>query len=100
MNHLPSYMPTAKFYMNHIRNNIKSTKTQGTPPNKDKTMETLDTRSNHVFAKKIDPQQRISIDLTRIFLVTYNRGNKYLFILYDYDRNYIMVGPIKKRTDK
>ena len=60
----------------------------------------METRSNHVFTKIIDPQQRIETDLTRRFPVTSNRGNKYLFILYEYDRNCILVCPMKNRMDK
>ena len=86
--------------MKQIRNKIKSTKTQGTPPNKDKPMETLETYSNHVFVNIIDPQQRIATDLTRRFPLKSNRGNKYLFILYNYDRNIILVRPMKNRTEK
>ena len=69
--------------MKHIRKNIKSTKTQGKPTNKYKTMEVLETRSNHVFANIIDPQQQIATNLTGRLPVTSNRVNKYLFILYD-----------------
>ena len=63
-------------------------------------METLETRSNHVFANIINPQQRMATDLTGRFPVTSNRGNKYLFILYDYDNNSILVVPMKNRTEK
>ena len=100
MKHLPTSMATAKDHTKQIRKNIKSTNTQGTPPNKDEPMGTLETRSNHVFAKIIDPQQQIETDLNRRFPVTSNRGNKYLFIFYNYDRNCIMVRPMKNRTEK
>ena len=93
-------MDTTEGHMKHIRKNIKSTKTQGTPPNKDKPMEILETRSNHVFTEIIDTQQWIATDLTGIFPVTSNRGNKYLFILYNYDINCILVRPMKNRIDK
>ena len=63
-------------------------------------MEILETRSNHVFAKIIYPQQRIETDLTGRLPVTYNRGNKYSFILYEYDINVILVRPMKNRMDK
>ena len=63
-------------------------------------MERLETRSNHIFTNIIDPQEQIAIELTGIFPVTSNRDNKYLFILYDYDSNCILVHPMKKRTEK
>ena len=63
-------------------------------------MEILETRSNHVFAKIIDIQQRKSTNLTVRFPVTSNRGNEYLFILYYYNSNSILVRPIKNRVEK
>ena len=100
MKHIPPSMVTSQFHMKYIRKNINSTNTQGTPPNKDEPMEKLETRSNHVFANIIDPQQRIATNLTGRFPVTSNRVNKYLFILYKYNSNCILVRPIKNRTDK
>ena len=100
MKHLTPPTATAKSYMKHIRNNINSTKNQGTPLNEDKATEQLETRSNHVFPKFIDPQQRISANFTGRLPVNSNRGNEYLFILYDYDRNFILVRPMKNRVDK
>ena len=100
MKHLLPSMVTAKVHIKQIRKNIKSTKTPNTPPTEDKTINTLETRSNHVFTKIINPQQQIENDLTRRFPVTSNRGNKSLFILYEYNRNIILVRPMNNRTDK
>ena len=100
MKHLPTYTATEKGHMNQIRKNIKSTKTQRTQPNKGKPMETLEILSNHVFTKIIHPKQWIATNLTGIFPDTSNRGKKYLFILYDYDINCILVRPMKNRTKK
>ena len=83
MNNLPPSMSTAKFHINYIRNNIKSTKTQSMSPNIEEPMEILETCSNHFFTDIIDLQERIATDLTGRFPVTSNRGNRYLFILYD-----------------
>ena len=74
--HLPPYMVAANGHMKQISRNTNSTKTQVTPPNEDEPMEALETRSNHIFANIIDPQQRIATNLTRRFPVTSNRGNK------------------------
>ena len=84
----------------HISKNIKYTKTQGKPRKGDETMETLETRYNHVFANIVNPQQRISTNLTKRFPVTSNRGDKYLFLLYNYDNNSIMFCPMINRTGK
>ena len=100
MKHIYPSMATSKGHMKHIRKNINSTKTHSIPPNKEEPMEILETRSNHVFTKIIDTQERIVTDLTGRFPVNSNRGNKYLFILYDYNRNCILVRPMKNRTEK
>ena len=76
MKHLPPYMATSKGNMKQIMNNIHSTKTQDTHPTKYKPIETLETRSNHVFTEIIDPQQWTATDLTSRLPVTSIRGNK------------------------
>ena len=63
-------------------------------------METLETLSNNVFIEIIDPQQRIATNLNKRFPVTSNWGNKYLFVLYEYDSNNILLSPMKNRTEK
>ena len=80
--------------------NIHSAKTQDTPPTEDKPMEKLETHSNHAYADIIDTQQWIATNITGRLQVTSNRVNKYLFILYEYDSNSILVHQMKKWTDK
>ena len=53
-----------------------------------------------LFTKIIDTQQSITTDITGQLPVTSNQRNKYLFVLYKYDRNSILVHPMKARTDK
>ena len=73
---IPPYMATAKVHMEQIMNNIQSTKTQDTHPTEYKPIETLETRSNHVFTEIIDPQQWTATDLTSRLPFTSMRGNK------------------------
>ena len=63
-------------------------------------METLETHSNHVFTDIINPQQKIATNLTGQFPVTSNRGNEYLFVLYDTDRSIILLHTMKNRMEK
>ena len=42
----------------------------------------------------------MATDHTGRFPVTSNRGNKYLFIIYDYESNCILVRPMNNRKDK
>ena len=81
MKHLLPSMAMSKLHMKQIRKNINSTKTLDTTPIEEEPMETLETRSNHVFTEIINTQQRIAIDLNGRFPVTSNRGNKYIFSL-------------------
>ena len=62
-------------------------------------MKPLVQRTNAVFAKIINRKRQINTDLTGKFLVTSNRGNKYLFFLYDYDINCILIRQMKSRAD-
>ena len=62
-------------------------------------MKTLVQRTTIVFTKIIDHKQQIDTDLIGKFPVTYNRGNKYLFVLYDYDSNCILIQPMKSIVD-
>ena len=100
MKHLPPSIAMAKGHMKQLGKNIISTKTLETTPTEEEPMETLETRFNYVFTKIIDNQQRITTNLTGRFPVTSNRGNKYLFVLYEYNRNSILVLPIKKKMNK
>ena len=63
-------------------------------------MEILETCSNHIFTDIINPQQHIVTNLSGRFLVTSNQGNKYLFVLYQYNSNKMMLRPKKNKTDK
>jgi hypothetical protein len=54
-------------------------------------------KTQFVYAATIDAGQ-IYTDQTGIFPVVSSKGNKYIMILYDYDRNTILAQPIKDRT--
>ena len=56
MKRLTPYMAMAKGHMKQFRKNFNSTKTQSTPQNTEEPIERLETRSNHVLIKIIDPQ--------------------------------------------
>ena len=63
-------------------------------------METLETQSNHALAKIIDPQQKIATEISVRFPATSSSRKKYLFVLYYYGSNSILVRPMKNITDK
>ena len=93
--HLPQSMETSKGHMNQTGKNLKSTNTQEIKTPEEEPMKPLVQRTNTVFTKIIDHRRQIITDLTGKFPVTSIRGNKYLFFLYDYDSNCILIRPMK-----
>ena len=69
------------------------------PSLEDPPMKPLVQFNNTVFTKIIDHKRQIATDVTGRFPVTSNRGNTYLFVLYDYDSNCIIVRPMKSIAD-
>ena len=63
-------------------------------------MEKLEACSNQFFTNIIDTHQRMATNLNDRLPVTYNQGEGYLLVLYEYDRNIILVHPMKARMDK
>ena len=51
-----------------------------------------------MFTKIINHKRKIATDLTGKFPFTSNRVNKYLFVIYDYDSNCILICPMKSRA--
>ena len=93
---------SAKGHLDQSRKNQASTKTANseepwaaTPAIKDGV------RTNHVYATYLEVDKlkgEIHTDLTGRFPVTSSRGNKYIFVLYDYDSNAILVEPLQNRS--
>jgi hypothetical protein len=54
-------------------------------------------KTQYVYAATIDAGH-IYTDQTGRFPVFSGKGDKYIMILYDYDRNVILAQPIKERT--
>ena len=93
--YLNQSMEKAKGHMHQTRKNLKSTKTQKLKTPKEQQTKALVQCTNTVFTNIIYHKLQIATDLTRKFPVTSNRVNKYLFVLYDYDRNCILIHPMK-----
>ena len=62
-------------------------------------MKPLVQRTNTVFTKNINHKQQIATDQTGKFPFTSNKGNKYIFVLYGYVRNFILICPMNSRAD-
>ena len=92
-------MATAKGNMYQTRNNLKSNNLQEKKTPEEQPMKQMVQRTSTLFTKIIDHKRKIATDLTGKFPLTPNKGNKYLFVLYDYDINCILIHPMKPRAD-
>ena len=61
----------------------------------------IPTRTHTIYAATLDPTQPTGnsfSDLTGRFPIQLNRGANYIFVLYDYDSNAILVRPLRNRS--
>ena len=91
-------MATAKCHMHQTQKNLKSSKTQDLKIPEEEPMKLLVQRINTVFTKIINHKRKIATDLKVKFPVTSNMGNNYLFLLYDYESNCILIRPMNSRA--
>ena len=85
--------------MHQTQKNLKPAKTQELKKPEEELMTPLVQRTNTVFTEIIDHKRQIDTDLTGKFPVTSNSGNNYLYVIYDYDNNCILIRPMKSRAD-
>jgi hypothetical protein len=97
--HLPKSITSVKGQFDQQRKNVCSTKPTPTKLSSEPSSERLDQRTNVVFANIFEPTGQIYTDLPGRFPICYNRGNQYIFVLYDYDSNAILAEPMKNCTD-
>ena len=92
-------MATAKGNMYQTRNNLKSNNLQEKKTPEEQPMKQMVQRTSTLFTKIIDHKRKIATDLTGKFPVTSNRGNNYLFVIYGYGSNFILIRPIRSQAD-
>jgi hypothetical protein len=99
--HLPKSIATTLGHQDQTRKNTRST--QPKPPIERELEHEPDPtippqRTHQIFTAIVDSGTgQIYTDQTGRFPVTSSRGNKYLFVMYDYDSNAILAEPIKSR---
>ena len=110
--HPPVTPATAKGHIKQTRQGVKSTKNDSYTlpllPEDDEADTTFPqqlhdgNRTHHAYAAVIDrsPTGKIFTDQTGRFVIPSSTGNNYLFVLYDYDSNYIDAVPIPNRNAK
>ena len=87
-------------HLDQVRSNLQSTKhvplpsSDFFPPDNPKRVKSFETISQIV---SFSPKEFAYGDLTGAFPFKSSRGNKYLYILYDFDSNAILVQPLQTR---
>ena len=90
---------TIKGHLIAKRQHLRSTKqTYTSPHHLYNAIKENPTRTNQVFADCFQATGRIYTDQTGPFLTPSTSGNRYIFVLYDYDSNYIAAVGIPSRT--
>jgi hypothetical protein len=107
--YLPPSPASLKGHMDRTRKNARSTKIAPTfeprleeQQNIDDLFPKQETRSHGIFVEVITADAttgKVYTDLTGRFPVMSLRGMQYIFVLYDYDSNAILVEPMKSRSD-
>jgi hypothetical protein len=93
--HLSKSTSTTKGHLNQQRQHARSSKVKEPTVIMEETDLDQGIKTQYVYAATIDAGQ-IYTDQTGRFPMLSSKGNKYIMILYDYDRNAIMAQPIKK----
>jgi hypothetical protein len=108
--HYTRTIATAKFHMVQTRQNTRSMKPKKqkkapTEEMDDATREdfapkdNLPQRTHEVYTTITDINGKVYTDLTGRFPTTSSKGNKYILVLYEYDGNVILAGPMKTKAD-
>ena len=88
-------LATAKGHLNQQPQRRRKPLTEETPPSP------IPTRTHTIYAATLDPKLPTGnsfSDLTGRFPIQSNRGANYIFVLYDYDSNAILVRPLRNRS--
>ena len=103
LNHITPNISTSLEYMDQERKNIQSTKhiksEVGVEEDRSFYPDTESVKTHEIFATIIPFNLKITgfSDLTGAFPYKSSRGNLYVMVMYDYDKNAILAEPIKNR---
>ena len=81
-------------HMKQKRQGLQSTKHENNKPEQ---------ASQQVFLAMMEPKDwtgNIFTDLCGRFLILSSQGNRYIFVMYDYNSNAILAEPMKNRGDR
>ena len=95
----PDTTETPKGNLNQTRKNLRSTKPNKKPFEKTDASTLRGRKVRDVYTKVYDACNTVFSDQTGKFPTKSKRGNKYIMVMVEIDRNAIMVEPIKNCTD-
>jgi hypothetical protein len=96
--YLPKSDSMVKGHMNQIHQNIWQPQPAVAEPTPE-SEKVQEDKCIFVYATIMETNQ-IYTDIKGRFSTTSLSGNKYIFVLYDYDSNCVLSAPIKNRGDK
>jgi hypothetical protein len=94
--HPPQLLATTCGHMDQHRQGVQSTTSHRTITTT--TSSSDPSRTHNLFATSYQTTGRTYSDQTGRFIVPSSRGHNYIFILYDYDSNFIQAVPLKTRA--
>ena len=86
--HLPKSLATEKGHNTLARQNVRSNRPQEPPVSRTKTIQIT----------VVEPSDLLAMDLTGRFPTISSRGYNYIIVCYIYDKNGIIVRPMKNRS--
>ncbi len=94
----PKMIETIKGHLNQTRKNVRSTKVKATP------LETCDTylhgkKVRNVYTQAYMVHETMFSNQTGQFPIQSLRGNKYIIVMVEINRNAILIKPMKKCND-
>ena len=99
--HLPKSIATTKGHLDQRRRNLKPTqprKFESSPAPQSQTEESPGRRTNIFITKAFKITGQIYTDLPGRLPSKPRRGNSYILVLYNYDRNAILAEPTNRRS--
>ena len=105
--HFPQSDETQKGHLKHQRKNLRSTKkkvleSQYTDDDRkqiEAALKELKVKQRDIYVEIWEEKEVVYTDQTGRFPTTSSRGNKYIMVLYYIDGSFIMMEPMKSRTE-
>ena len=96
----PETNETPKGHLNQSRKNVRSTNTKFTPLEVPKTATLQGHKASDLYTSVYKVSNTVFSDQTGQFPTRSQRGNKYIMVMVEIDRNVILVEPINNCKDE